>query len=259
MEKYLQFQWGISYCVSRLSHVFHIVARLSRKVSSLKMADTISQTSTKRSVTKSRCYRRMLQLVEQKGVFCYDYIDKHERLFEMKFRLASNFTTGCRVRSARGKYARAQKVWRNFKCGNIGDYMKLYFFATWRSLVMYSRSFETTCSSDISSIRRTTLARLSFHGAQCSSYRPPDTSDHGSGNVSHDSAEHPRKPCHASGRYAHANNKFMGPLYDRTKPSSYILYVNANNLYGWALSQPLLDDEFECVSADDCRDAMVAF
>ena len=36
--------------------------------------------------------------------------------------------------------------------------------------------------------------------------------------------------CHASVRYARANNKFMGALYDRTKPTSYILYVDANNL-----------------------------
>ena len=65
--------------------------------------------------------------------------------------------------------------------------------------------------------------------------------------------------CHASVRYARANNKFMGALYDRTKPTSYILYVDANNLYGWALSQALPDDDYQWVSLEDCRDAMVAF
>ena len=64
--------------------------------------------------------------------------------------------------------------------------------------------------------------------------------------------------CHASVRYAHANNKLMGSLYDPTKPTSYIMYVDANNLYGWAMSQSLPDDEYEWVYNDDCPDAFAA-
>lgn len=40
-------------------------------------------------------------------------------------------------------------------------------------------------------------------------------------------------------RYATANNKHMGDLYDPTKPSSYIIYLDANNLYGWSMQQEL--------------------
>ena len=43
--------------------------------------------------------------------------------------------------------------------------------------------------------------------------------------------------CHASVRYARANNKLMGSLYDQRQPTSYIMEVNANNLYGWAMSR----------------------
>ena len=38
--------------------------------------------------------------------------------------------------------------------------------------------------------------------------------------------------CHANVRYARAKNKLMGSLYDPTKPTSYIMEVDANNLYG---------------------------
>ena len=51
--------------------------------------------------------------------------------------------------------------------------------------------------------------------------------------------------CHASVRYARANNKLMGSLYDSTKPTSFIMEVDANNLYGWAMSQAMPDGDFE--------------
>ena len=51
--------------------------------------------------------------------------------------------------------------------------------------------------------------------------------------------------CHASVRYAQANNKLMGSLYDPTEPTSYIMEVDANNLYGWAMSQEMPDGDFE--------------
>ena len=60
--------------------------------------------------------------------------------------------------------------------------------------------------------------------------------------------------CHASVRYARANNKLMGSLYDQRLPTSYIMKVNANNLYGWAMSQEMSDDDFEWLSVDECRD-----
>ena len=41
-----------------------------------------------------------------------------------------------------------------------------------------------------------------------------------------------------SKRYAAANNVFV-ERYDCTKQVSYIMYFDANNLYGWAMSNPM--------------------
>ena len=50
-------------------------------------------------------------------------------------------------------------------------------------------------------------------------------------------------------KYALANNKDMRN-YDRTKESSYIDYIDMNNLYGWAMMQPLPVGDFEWVNAE---------
>ena len=44
--------------------------------------------------------------------------------------------------------------------------------------------------------------------------------------------------CQATHSYAKTNNKYM-KNYDKNNESSYIEYLDANNLYGWAMSQKL--------------------
>ena len=45
--------------------------------------------------------------------------------------------------------------------------------------------------------------------------------------------------CQVSHELAMVNNKYMDEAFDESKPSSYINYLDANNLYGLAMSQKL--------------------
>ena len=49
-------------------------------------------------------------------------------------------------------------------------------------------------------------------------------------------------------RYESANNSHMGGKFNPKEESSYLQYLDANNLYGWAMSQPLPTGRFRWVS-----------
>ena len=59
--------------------------------------------------------------------------------------------------------------------------------------------------------------------------------------------------CHSIHQYAKANNKYM-KNYNKNEESSYIQYLDANNLYGWAMSKKLSANGFKWLDSDEINE-----
>ena len=55
-------------------------------------------------------------------------------------------------------------------------------------------------------------------------------------------------------RWVAANNPYMGSENDPSCPTKYLQCLDANNLYGWAMSQPLPTGGFHWVEFDESKD-----
>ena len=148
-------------------------------------------------------------------------------------------------------YQHAQKVFEAFGCKNLADYTELYCKLDVLLLADVFESFMDVClekyeldpSHYITAPALSWDAMLKMTGVKLELLTDPDMhmffKEGIRGGVST-----------IANRYAKANHKYM-ESYDPEKESAYIEYLDANNLYGYAMSQSLPVGNFQWLSQED--------
>ena len=181
-----------------------------------------------------------INLLLQKGVYPYEYMDSFDRFQETELPLIEKFHSSLTDESISQKdYQHAQKVWKTFSCETLGDYHDLYLKTDVTLLADVFQTFRRTCMNayKLDPLHYLTAPGLSWDAllkySNINLELLTDIDMHMfiekgmRGGISM-----------VSKRHAKANNPDTAD-YDPEKDNNYIMYYDANNLYGWAMSQPL--------------------
>lgn len=177
-------------------------------------------------------------LMRRKGVYPYDYMNSFERMDEASLPPKEAFfnrLTGSHVEDS--EYEHAQKVWDAFGTETMGEYHDLYLKTDVLLLADIFESFRCACRDNygldpchyFTSPGLAWDAMLKMTGVSLDLIHKVDMNLFVGralrGGI-----------CNVATRYAAANNKYMHD-FDESKESSYIMYLDANNLYGAAMSE----------------------
>ena len=180
------------------------------------------------------------QTLVRKGVYPYEYMDSWERFDDDALPPKGAFFSSLKGKDISDEdYQHALVAWQQLECKTMGDYHDAYLMADVCLLADVFENYRKTCKTHyeldpshyISAPGMSWDAFLRFTSIQIDllSELPviqmiEDGLRGGISMVSHN--------------FCKANNKYLDD-YDPSKPPNYIMYLDANNLYGWAMSQAL--------------------
>ena len=229
MEKYMAFMLG--------NHLTFIDSFQFMSSSLEKLVSNLPKESLK--YTSKSFKGEKLDLMVRKGVYPYDYMDSFEK-FNHKLPSKEDFYSILDDQHISNEdYEHAQNVWNKFSLKNTGDYNNLYLKSDILLLAGVFENFRNTCLEyyKLDPCHYFTSPGLSWDAMlKMTNIKLELMTDIDmfqfiekglSGGISY-----------IANRYSKANNKYMKEYYEN-KPSKYIMYLDANNLYGWAMSQYL--------------------
>ena len=236
MEKYMAFILG-NHLMFIDSFQF-MSSSLDKLVSNLPKDDLI--------YTSKAFKGKRLDLMSQKGVYPYDYMDSFEKFNEKELPTKDQFYSILNDQHITDdEYNHAKEVWNTFMIRTLGDYHDLYLVSDMLLLTDVFENFKKTCMQycKLDPCHYFTSPGLSWDAMlKMTNIKLELMTDIDMfqfiekgmrGGVSY-----------IANRYGNANNKYMKE-YDERAPSKYIMYLDANNLYGWAMSQYLPTGNFK--------------
>ena len=182
-----------------------------------------------------------LDLLTEKGVYPYDYIDDFEKFNETKLPPKEKFYSQLSESHISDEdYERAKRVWEHFGIRNLGEYHDLYLRTDVLLLTDVYENFRDLCLEyyKLDPAHYFTLPNFAWDAMLLKTditITPMEDKE------MYEMVEKGLRGgmCQVSRKEAIANNKYMGQDYDESKPSNYITYLDANNLYGLAMTMKL--------------------
>ena len=194
-----------------------------------------------------------LSLLTRKGVYPYGYMNSPEKLKETKLPPREAFYSRLNDEGISDEdYTHAEKVCETFEMKNLEDYHNLYNQVDVLLLADVFENFRDICIKNykLDPAHYFTAPGLAWDAAlKITKVELELLSDIDMllmvekgirGGVSM-----------ISNRYGKANNKYMGKSFIDTMLSTYIVYLDANNLYGWAMSKPLPTHGFKWMEVSE--------
>ena len=176
-------------------------------------------------------------LLLTKGVYTYEYMDNWERFDEKLLPNKDSFYSNLNMENIDDiDYRHGNNLFRRFKLKILGEYHDLYVQSDTLLLADVFENFRNMCIEvyELEPAHSLSLPGLAWQA--CLKKTSELLTDY---NMLLMVEEGIRGGiCHAIHRYAKENNKYM-KNYDKNEESSYIQYLDVNDLYGWAMSQKL--------------------
>ena len=193
-----------------------------------------------------------LSLMTKKGVYPYDYMNSFEKFEDNKLPKKENFFSIMNNEHITDEeYQHAQNVWKTFNLKTMGEYHDLYLKSDILLLADVFENFRKACQQyyELDPAHYFTTPGLSWDAM----LKTTETELELMSDV--DMFQFIEKGMrggisYIANRYGKANNKYM-KNYNPEEVSKYIMYLDANNLYGWAMSQHLPTGGFKWLSEEE--------
>lgn len=188
------------------------------------------------------------QLLIRKGIYPYEYIKSFDDLEITSLPEQKHFYSHLTDSSISDEdYEHAKNVWNHFNCMNMGQYSDLYLKTDVLLLTDIFENFRKLCidTYQLDPAHYYTLPGLSWDAMlKLTNIELELLSDFEMLSFIKKGIRGGISQC--SSRHAKANNKYMA-TFDENAKESYITYLDANNLYGWAMSKPFPYGNFQWV------------
>ena len=192
--------------------------------------------------------RQQQSLLMRNGVYPYEYMDDWKKFEEESSPPIKKFYSKLNMSGISNEdYSHAERVWKEFELRSLGEYHDLYLKTDVILLSNVFEKFRDVCLENYGLDPTHFYTALGLAWQACLKKT----------RIKLDLITHPdmllmfergirRGITQAVKRYARANNRNM-KYYDPGEHSRYLQYLDANNLYGWVMSQPLPTGGFEWV------------